>query len=164
MFLAHKCQSGLSCKVPGFSSAVSVWVEVGSSSWSPRSDAGELVPEAGWQDALHLLHDEVQRSEQRAEELQDKDERLHEWGFISCCILATVTKELRWGWGVVWGRVSERFPRQIKAATGFVERERSVCVPSSPPAWVHPGLTQRIITHLCSCCNVHFKVKGVCLK
>lgn len=34
------------------------------------SDAGELVPEAGRQDALHLLHDEVQRSEQRAEELQ----------------------------------------------------------------------------------------------
>lgn len=34
------------------------------------SDAGELVPEAGRQDALHLLHDEVQRSKQRAEELQ----------------------------------------------------------------------------------------------
>lgn len=42
-----------------------------------RSDAGELVPEAGRQDALHLLHDEVERSEQRAEELQeDKHERL----------------------------------------------------------------------------------------
>lgn len=36
----------------------------------PWSDAGELVPQAGWQDALHLLHDEVQRSKQRAEELQ----------------------------------------------------------------------------------------------
>lgn len=34
------------------------------------SDAGELVPEAGRQDALHLLHDEVQRSEQCAEELR----------------------------------------------------------------------------------------------
>lgn len=41
-----------------------------------RSDAGELVPEAGRQDALHLLHDEVQRSEQRAEELRGKHERL----------------------------------------------------------------------------------------
>ncbi|KAF0040383.1 hypothetical protein F2P81_006281 [Scophthalmus maximus] len=35
-----------------------------------RSDAGELVPEARRQDALHLLHDEVQRSKQRAEELR----------------------------------------------------------------------------------------------
>lgn len=34
------------------------------------SDAGELVPQAGRQDALHLLHDEVEGSEQRAEELQ----------------------------------------------------------------------------------------------
>ena len=57
---------------------VCVWVcvEVGSSSWRSRSDAGELVPEAGWQDVLYLLHDEVQRSEQRAEELQDKHQRL----------------------------------------------------------------------------------------
>lgn len=38
------------------------------------SDAGELVPEAGRQDALHLLHDEVQRSKQRAEELQGDKE------------------------------------------------------------------------------------------
>lgn len=41
------------------------------------SDAGELVPEAGRQDALHLLHDEVQRSKQRAEELQG-DKEQHE--------------------------------------------------------------------------------------
>lgn len=40
-----------------------------------RSDAGELVPEAGRQDALHLLHDEVQRSKQRAEELQGRREQ-----------------------------------------------------------------------------------------
>lgn len=38
------------------------------------SDAGELVPEAGRQDALHLLHDEVQRSKERAEELQGDKE------------------------------------------------------------------------------------------
>lgn len=38
------------------------------------SDAGELVPEAGRQDALHLLHDEVERSEQRAEELEEEGE------------------------------------------------------------------------------------------
>lgn len=36
------------------------------------SDAGELVPEAGRQDALHLLHDEVERSKQRAEELRGR--------------------------------------------------------------------------------------------
>lgn len=61
-----------------------MWVKEGSSG-SPRSDAGELVPEAGWQDALHLLHDEVERSEQRAEELQDKHERLlqDQQGFTS---------------------------------------------------------------------------------
>lgn len=34
------------------------------------SDAGELVPKAGRQDALHLLHDEVEGSEQRAEKLE----------------------------------------------------------------------------------------------
>lgn len=34
------------------------------------SDAGELVPQAGRQDALHLLHDEVERSKQRAEKLR----------------------------------------------------------------------------------------------
>lgn len=118
---------------------MSVWVEVGSSSWSPRSDAGELVPEAGWQDALHLLHDEVQRSEQRAEELQDKDERLHEWGFISCCILATVTKELRWGWGVVGG--VRKVPPSDKSSDR-VCGERKVCVCAlistcMGPSWPH---------------------------
>lgn len=42
------------------------------------SDAGELVPEAGRQDALHLLHDEVQRSKQRAEKLQRDKEKTNE--------------------------------------------------------------------------------------
>lgn len=45
-------------------------VRDGAGSWG--SDASELVPEAGRQDALHLLHDEVQRSKQRAEELQQR--------------------------------------------------------------------------------------------
>lgn len=39
------------------------------------SDASELVPKAGRQDALHFLHDKVQRSEERAEELQGQRER-----------------------------------------------------------------------------------------
>lgn len=82
VFLAQRCVSPVQISVLGFSSTVSVWMEVGSWSlvwfWSgpvrSGSDAGELVPEAGRQDALHLLHDEVQRSKQRAEELQGDKE------------------------------------------------------------------------------------------
>lgn len=51
-----------------------------------RSDAGELGPEAGRQDALHLLHDEVQRSEQRAEELQEDKETDTSTRLTSCII------------------------------------------------------------------------------
>lgn len=43
---------------------------------SSLSDACELVPEAGRQDALHLLHDEVEWCKQRAQELE-----IHKWGF-----------------------------------------------------------------------------------
>lgn len=136
--MAQKCQSGFSCKVPGFSSAVCVcvWVEVGSSG-SPRSDAGELVPEAGWQDALHLLHDEVERSEQRAEELQDTQERLlQESPGLHLCV-ETVTTEPRWGGGVAVGG-SERFPPSDERACG----ERRVCVCAlistcMDPSWPH---------------------------
>lgn len=90
VFLAQRRVSPVQPSVLGFSSTVSVWMEVGSWSlvwfWSGAmrsgSDAGELVPEAGRQDALHLLHDEVQRSKQRAEELQgDKETNLNMFDF-----------------------------------------------------------------------------------
>lgn len=38
-------------------------------------DACELVPQTGWQDALHFLHDEVQRSKQGAKKLETDSER-----------------------------------------------------------------------------------------
>jgi hypothetical protein len=43
------------------------------------SDACELMPQTGWQDALHFLHDEVQRSKQGAKKLHTErhDVRTH---------------------------------------------------------------------------------------
>lgn len=75
---AQRCVSPVQRSAPGFSSAVSVRKEVlvlGLMRVGSGSDAGELVPEAGRQDALHLLHDEVERSEQRAEELRGRRRR-----------------------------------------------------------------------------------------
>lgn len=80
IFWARRRVSPLTLRLLASSSAVSVFLAGGSAPGpGPRvcsgpvrsggSDAGELVPQAGRQDALHLLHDEVQRSEQRAEEL-----------------------------------------------------------------------------------------------
>lgn len=49
--------------------------------WS-LSDACELMPQTGWQDALHFLHDEVQRSKQGAKKGFSEDS--HELGELVC--------------------------------------------------------------------------------
>lgn len=74
-----------SCLRPPGGSALGAGPGSGSGPVNSRSDASELVPEAGRQDALHLLHDEVQRSKQRAEELQGEKrslKTLNTTGFI----------------------------------------------------------------------------------
>lgn len=72
LILAQRRVSPVQCSVLGLRSAPDSDSGPGCVSGPVQSgsDASELVPEAGRQDALHLLHDEVQRSEQRAEELQ----------------------------------------------------------------------------------------------
>ena len=80
-------------------------VEVGSWSWvwfwcgpvRSGSDAGELVPEAGRQDALHLLHDEIQGSKQRAEELQGRQRTT----------VTNFNKVFRWSQTAAGGRLTE---------------------------------------------------------
>lgn len=91
---------------PGWGSVGVVRDGVGS--WG--SDASELVPEAGRQDALHLLHDEVQRSEQRAEELQQRrktqsytnpetlQERLDRLSNISIRICRSISTKIKSTW------------------------------------------------------------------
>lgn len=123
VFLAQKCQSGFKPQSSGFQFSC-VCGRRRAPPGAPRSDAGELVPEAGWQDALHLLHDEVERSEQRAEELQDKHERLlqDQRGFTSAWRRSPRSRGGVEGGGGGVGKV----PPSDERVCG--EREGSVCV------------------------------------
>lgn len=162
VFLAQKCQSGLSCDVPGFQFGC------------VHPGGRRRAPQSSWRRSVQMRVSWCQRLDGRMlstfsmmkfrganSVLRNCGTNMRD-GFRSMGRNGqALSSGVFWPereWGCSGGQIKEATERER-------EREKGLCV--CPHLHLHgstPGLTNRIITHLCTCCNVHFKVKGVCLK